>query len=259
MITSQLSKVGLNSALVGSSEAMVAVMGPKASAVLINAFRSGSNIYGAAAMKSAAKLLRGNAITAGVTVVVLSSFDIANIFRGRISGKQLFKNLTSTGATVAGGAGGWLGGAAIGSALFPGVGTVIGGLVGSVVAGAAAGKVVDTVVGSFVEDDADEMVRIIQKEFGNLAQDYLLNQKEGEKVADRLKEKLDGKKLQDMFASSDRRGYARNLLIPMIEDEVKNRKKIAAVSNDRIAKSMRYILEKIADNPDQEDIEKILV
>ena len=118
---------------------------------------------------------------------------------------------------------------------------------------------VDTVVGSFVEDDADEMVRMIQQEFGNLAQDYLLNQKEGEKVADRLKEKLDGKKLQDMFASSDRRGYARNLLIPMIEDEVKNRKKIAAVSNDRIAKSMRYILEKIADNPNPEDMEKIFV
>lgn len=259
VVTSQLSKAGLNSALVGSSEAVVAVMGPKASAVLVNAFRSGSNIYGAAAMKSAAKLLRGNAITAGVTVVVLSSFDIANIFKGRISGKQLFKNLTSTGLTVAGGTGGWLGGAAIGSALFPGVGTVIGGLVGSVVAGAAAGKVVDTVVGSFVEDDADEMVRIIQQEFGNLAQDYLLNQKEGEKVADRLKEKLDGKKLQDMFASSDRRGYARNLLIPIIEDEVKNRKKIAAVSNDRIAKSMRYILEKIAYNPNPEDMEKIFV
>ena len=143
--------------------------------------------------------------------------------------------------------------------MFPGVGTVIGGLVGSVVAGAAAGKVVDTVVGNFVEDDADEMVRIIQKEFGNLAQDYLLNQKEGEKVADRLKEKLDGKKLQDMFASSDRRAYARNLLIPMIEEEVKNRKKIPAVSNDRIATSIKYILEKIADAPNLEDIDKIFV
>ena len=56
IIASQLSKAGLNSALVGSSEAIVSFMGPKASAVLVNAFRSGSNIYGAAAMKSAAKL-----------------------------------------------------------------------------------------------------------------------------------------------------------------------------------------------------------
>ncbi len=67
------------------------MMGPKASAVLINAFRVGSKpIYGAAAMKAAAKLL-SNTITAGITFVVLSSFDVANIFRGRISGKQLFK------------------------------------------------------------------------------------------------------------------------------------------------------------------------
>lgn len=77
IIASQLSKAGLNSALVGSSEAIVSFMGPKASAVLVNAFRSGSNIYGAAAMKSAAKLLRGNVITSSVTVVILSSVDIA--------------------------------------------------------------------------------------------------------------------------------------------------------------------------------------
>ena len=68
-------------------------VGPKACAVIVNAFRTGGNIYGAAAMKSAAKLLRGNAVVAGLTVVVLSSFDIADIVRGRISPGQLAKNL----------------------------------------------------------------------------------------------------------------------------------------------------------------------
>ncbi len=164
ILASQLSKAGLNSALVGSSEVIVSIMGPKASAMLVNAFRSGSNIYGAAAMKSAAKLLRGNVITAGVTVVVLSPFDIANIFRGRISGKQLFKNLANTTSTVAGGTAGWIGGAAIGSAIFPGVGAV-------------ANKAIDNVLGAFIEDDANEMVNIIEKQFGKLAVDYLLNQK----------------------------------------------------------------------------------
>lgn len=53
VLASQLSKAGLNSALVSSSETIVSIMGPKASAMLVNAFRSGSNIYGAAAMKSA--------------------------------------------------------------------------------------------------------------------------------------------------------------------------------------------------------------
>ncbi|WP_027621462.1 hypothetical protein [Acetivibrio clariflavus] len=250
VLASQLSKAGLNSALVGSSEAIVKFMGPKASAVLINAFRSGSNIYGAAAMKSAAKLLRGNAITAGVTVVVLSSFDIANIFRGRISGKQLFKNLTNTITTVAGGTGGWLGGAAIGSAILPGAGTVIGGLVGSIAAGAVAGKATGAILGNFIEDDADEMVKIIQEEFEILAQDYLLNQKEAEKSVDKLGEKLDGKLLKDMFASSDRKEFARNILIPIIENEVKKRKYISAVSDEQMVKSLREVLENISDNFD---------
>lgn len=248
ILTSQLSKAGLNSALVGSSETIVALMGPKASAILINAFRGGSNIYGAAAMKSAAKLLRGNAITAGVTVVVLSSIDIADIFRGRISGRQLFKNLTNTVSTVAGGTGGWLGGAAIGSTILPGVGTVVGGLIGSIAAGVVAGKTTDKVLGNFIEDDADEMVDIIEDEFKMLAQDYLLNQKEAEKSVDILKEKLDGKLLKDMFASSDRKKFARNLLIPIIENEIGKRRYINEVSNEQMVAGLKNVLEKIADN-----------
>ncbi|MCR2047292.1 hypothetical protein NSB25_08385 [Acetatifactor muris] len=251
IIASQLSKAGLNSALVGSSEVIVAFMGPKASAVLINAFRSGSKIYGAAAMKSAAKLLRGNVITAGVTVVVLSSFDIANIFRGRISGKQLFKNLANTASTVAGGTGGWLGGAAVGSAILPGVGTIVGGLIGSIAGGAAAGKATGAVLNNFIEDDADEMVGIIQKEFEELAQDYLLNQKEAEKIVEELSRKLDGKMLKDMFASSHRKKFARQLLEPLIEKEIKKRKRIRAVSDKQMAKGLKEVLEEISDSIDR--------
>ena len=256
IIASQLSKAGLNSALVGSSEAIVSFMGPKASAVLVNAFRSGSNIYGAAAMKSAAKLLRGNVITSSVTVVLLSSVDIANIFRGRISGKQLFKNLAGTATTVAGGTGGWLGGSAVGSMVFPGFGTIVGGLIGSVIGGAAAGKATDTVLGSFIEDDADEMIRIIQKEFEDLAQDYLLNQKEAEKSVDKLSNILDGKMLKDMYASSDRSEYARNLLIPIIENEVKKRKYVGKVTNKQMVRSLKEVLEDISDHMDENNLER---
>ena len=250
IIAGQLSKAGLNSALVGSSEAIVAFMGPKASAILINSFRQGSNIYGAAAMKSAAKLLRGNVITAGVTVVVLSSFDVANIFRGRISGKQLFKNLANTTSTVGGGTAGWLCGAAIGSVIVPGAGAIVGGLIGSIAAGAGAGKVSNAVLGSFIEDDADEMVRIIQKVFEELAVDYLLSQKEAEKSVDRLGEILDGKMLKDMFASKNRKEYARKLLMPIIENETQKRKHIATVNDEQLALSLRDVLEDISDSLD---------
>lgn len=248
VIAAQLSKAGLNSALVGSSEAIVSMMGPKASAVLINAFRAGSKpIYGAAAMKSAAKLLRGNVITAGVTFVVLSSFDVANIFRGRISGKQLFKNMVGTAATVGGGTGGWLAGAAAGSAIFPGVGTVIGGIAGTVIGGAAAGKVSNAVVGEFIEDDADEMVKIIQNVFTDMASEYLLSNKEAEKSVDKLKDKLDGKILKDMFASSDRKQFARNMLTPIIEKETAKREVIHSLSTEQMINSVRKVLEEIND------------
>lgn len=248
VIVAQLSKAGLNSALVSSSEAIVSMMGPKASAVLINAFRVGAKpIYGAAAMKSAAKLLRGNTITAGVTFVVLSSFDVANIFRGRISGKQLFKNMVGTVATVGGGTGGWLAGAAAGSAILPGIGTVIGGIAGSVIGGAAAGKVSNTVVGEFIEDDADEMVKIIQDVFTDMAAEYLLNNKEAEKSVDKLKDKLDGKVLKDMFASGDRKQFARNLLTPIIEVETAKREAIHNLSSEQMITSIRIVLEEIND------------
>ena len=247
VLSSQLSKAGFNSLLVNSSEAVVAVMGPKASAVLVNAFRNGSNIYGAAAMKSAAKLLRGNVITSAVTVAVLSTVDVVNIFRGRISGKQLFKNLANTTSTVAGGTGGWLGGAAIGSAILPGVGTVIGGLIGSIAAGAAAGKVSNAVLGAFIEDDAEEMVSIIESEFQDLAADYLINKDEADNIVEKLQKELNGKKLKDMFASSDRIEYADNLLIPIIESEIRKRKFVKVPTNKQMIDSLKEVLEEIAD------------
>ncbi|MBE6806766.1 MAG: hypothetical protein E7527_01950 [Ruminococcaceae bacterium] len=252
VLASQLSKTGLNSLMAGGSEAIVAVMGPKASALLVNAFRGGANIYGAAAMKSAAKLLRGNAITAGATVLVMSSFDIANIFRNRISGKQLFKNLANTTSTVAGGTGGWMAGAAVGSAILPGIGTFVGGLLGSIGAGAVAGKVSEGILGAFIEDDAQEMVRVIESVFKNMAEEYLLNQEEAEKVVDKLGNKLTGDLLKDMFASSNRKNFARNLLTPIVEDVVAKRRAIQLPSEKQLVIGLKKVLEEIAEESEKE-------
>lgn len=257
VLSSQLARTGLNSALVGSSETLVNLMGPKASAYLVNAFRSGKNIYGAAAMKSASKMLRGNVITSAVSVVVLSSFDIANIFSGRISGAQLFKNVANTVSSVGGGTAGWVAGAATGAAIgsaIPIVGTAIGGVVGGIVGsfagGAAAGKVSSTILDQFIEDDADKMIAIIQETFVQLAEDYLLNKNEAENVTDKLKEKLTGTLLKDMFSSSNRSTFAKNLLEPLIEDEVKLRKKIKIPSDAEFTMGLRRVLEKIVSDTD---------
>ena len=254
ILSGQLSRAGLNSALVGSSEAIIQLMGPKASAMLVNTFRSGKNIYGAAAMKSAAKMLRGNAITGAVSVAVLSSLDIANIFRGRISGSQLFKNIANTASAVAGGTAGWIGGSTAGAfigSVVPFIGTAIGGVVGgvlgSVAGGSAAGKVSDSVLDEFIEDDANKMVKKIEDVFTKLSEDYLLNKKEAEKIIDRLGNKLTGSLLKDMFASSNRDLFAKNLLIPLIEDQVKNRQVIKMPSDDQMVYGLRMVLEELSD------------
>ena len=50
--------------------------------VLANTFRSRTNIYDAAAMKSASKLLQDNMIIRIVSFAVLSIGDVENIFSG---------------------------------------------------------------------------------------------------------------------------------------------------------------------------------
>lgn len=255
VLSGQLVKSGFNSALVGTTDTLVAFMGSKASAILVNAFRDGNKaIYGAAAMKSASKILRGNIITAGVSMIVLSSVDVANIFNGKISGKQLFKNLTNTAGSIVGGTAGWAAGttagATIGSAI-PGIGTAIGatvgGIIGSVGGGVTASKVTDTVVGSFIEDDAEEMIRIIQKEFQKLSSEYLLNKVEAEKIVDKLQDKLDGKRLKEMFASSDHQEFARNLLRPLMEKAILKREYINLPTDAQMIETIRDVLEEVSD------------
>ena len=251
VLASQLSKAGLNSLMVGASKEVVNLFGSKAASFLVNAFRSSSQsaIYGAAAKNMAAKLLRGNLITSTVTFVILSSFDIADIFRGRISGKQLFVNMTNTASAVAGGTAGWMVGAAVGSAILPGAGTIVGGLVGSVIGGVGSSKSTDVVLSKiFKESDADEMIHILQQEFSKISHDYLLNEKEAEKSVDALKKVLSGAVLKDMFSCSDKRKFADDLLVPIIENEIKKRAFVNKITNSQVVKGLSEVLEDLSDD-----------
>ena len=250
LCASQLAKAGMNRMLVGTTDAIVGALGPKASAIIVNAFRSGSNIYGAAAMKSASKLLRGNIITAAITTAILSTGDVINIFSGRISGAQLFKNLTTTAASVGGATAGWAGGAAAGAAIgsfIPIIGTAaggfIGGLLGAFGGGSLAGDVTKSVLDEFVEDDAEEMIRIMQSEFETLAGDYLVNKEEAEEIADKLKDTIDGSTLKDMYASSSRYGFAEDMLRPLFEFTVANRKRVSLPDNSALLSGIRQVLD----------------
>lgn len=249
LIGGQLSKAGLNSLLVGGTEKIVGVLGPKASAILINAFRNSSqaSLAGAAAMKSASKLLRGNIISGTITFVLLSSADVVRIFRGRISGPQLFKNLLCTAASVGGGSAGMLAGAAAGSVVIPVIGSAIGAIGGAVLGGAATEKVVHSASDQFIEDDADKMADILQDAFTELCDEYLLTAKEAEKSVDRLSEKLDGHTLRDMFASDDQKAFARDLITPILENQIKKRKHVYLPSRYALTSALKTALESIED------------
>ena len=97
------------------------------------------------------------------------------------------------------------------------------------------------------ETDVNKMTPIIEKVFKELADEYLLNQKEVEKTSDSLRDILTHRKLKSMFASKDREKYARDILTPLIEKEVKHRKHITIPTEEQMFDGLREILEDIAE------------
>lgn len=247
VVSSQIAKSSINTVLSPGFQALAKAMGPKAYAVIANAFRSGSSVSGAAAINSAAKLLKGNAISAAVTTAVLTLFDVSDVVRGRISGTQMVANVVKTSTTAFGGAAGWVGGSAIGSLVMPGVGTVVGGLVGSLVAGGGAGFLMDKVTGKFVDSDAEKMMELIQETFLDICEEYLLNQDEAEKVSDQLAKILNDKTLKKMHASSDRYEYAKDLIEPLAQEQAARRIKIETPSEQLMEEGIDFALMDIAE------------
>lgn len=260
----QLTKCGLNSALRPATEAVVKMMGSKAYTTLAYAFRSGAPLRGAAAMSSAAKILRGNIITAVVTIMVLSSVDISKYARRRMSGKQLTKNVINTTVTVGGGVAGGLAGAAaaakagalMGTTILPGVGTVLGGIVGGLVGSAIACTISKKATKKLIgKDDAEEMAEILQKHFVELASEYMLvSEKEANRCIDELRHALNGgKRLEDMFASKDRDDFARKLIEPIMEKVSKQRKHVSLPNTDSMIYELGKFIDEKSNTPEQDN------
>ncbi len=253
ILAAQLGRTGLEQALRGTTDYLVKSMGSKATHFLANGLRSSGKIYGAAAVNNVSKILRGNIVTGIATTVVMSVPDFYRMFNGKMSGAQVFKNVAKTGAGVAGGVAGWMGGAATGVAVgsaVPIVGTVVGGIVGGLIGsfagGSAGSKVAEVVLDEFIEDDANEMMEIVEEVFGNLAFDYLLNEKEAQKAINKFSKKDIPQLLMDMYASNDRKQYITKKLENIIIPIVKERLKIKLPTNQEIIDNMGEVLEELA-------------
>lgn len=254
IITAQIGRTGIEQSLRGTTDWIVQNIGSKTAAWLANGLRNGSNIYGAAAMSNMSKLLRGNIVTGVVTTLVLSSADFGRLFNGKVSGAQVFKNVTTTASAVAGGTGGWLagaaGGATVGSAI-PIIGTVVGGIIGgifgSLVGGTVASATVSTVLDQFIEDDANEMLSRVSKVFSVLATNYLLTKAEATKVLERFINKGElPDTLRNIYASQNRDDYIHSILTPLIEEQVKSRRVIPLPSTKNMMKKTGSIIDSLA-------------
>lgn len=202
--TAQMARTGVNQVLMTPSIALVKVLPPPVRQALVNFLRTGAPIYGEAATRNLAKLMRSNVIASTVTIVVLSSGNIINYFRGRISAAQLMAEVSVLAAGIVGG---YIGGAFLG-ALFGPLGAIAGGMIVGSLSSSAAQKLIS----EFHESDAEKMIEILQDSLQQLASGYLLNQEEGLLVVEELRKLLNAEVLLCMFASKDQKLFADTLV-----------------------------------------------
>lgn len=244
VLTAQLARTGVSSALANPSIEVVRMLPSPIRKGLLRVMRDGAVIYGNAATRNLAKLLRSNIIANGAIVLVMSAGDITNFFRNRISAKQLFKNLLNIAGGIGGGYVGALGGTALAGVIGIGTGglgtavILLGGVAGGGIGGTAASKVGD----HFAEDDAEEMVRILDERFVLLAQEYLLSQEEMDIIVGELRMLLAGDKLLEMYASDDRTAFADTLLTEAIQRTVRWRVRIHAPNHAELVQGLGRVL-----------------
>lgn len=247
VVTAQAARTGLAQMLMKPSIALVRAMPSSVRHALVNVFRDGAPLYGSAATKNLAKLLRTNLVAQAAMTLVLSADSIASYVRGRISGPQLFKEVS----TVAGGLGGGLLGGALTARVLAAAGASGGLLVpaaiaaGTVAGGALGGNLTRSAVGAFVEDDAVMLTGLINERFITLSQEYLLSEEELALVTESLRKQLVKDQLLAMYAAKDRAAFADDLLIRTIEGVVRFRARISLPTQEDAAERLPGLLERL--------------
>lgn len=251
MVVSQLSRTGLSNALMAPSQAVVGKLGFKASATIVNGLRALTGktaISGAAASKQLAKMLRGNAVSAAVTLAVFSVPETYRLFQGKASGAQYAQNMACLATSVAGGIAGAAAagaaaakvGAAAGTAVSPGVGTVVGlagGMVGGTVGTVAAG----VVGGILFEGDSASFGRYFNAMVSCMAVECLLDGHE----MDELLAILNGVKpeefktlMEEMLSSKFQEAKVRAFLVPVFDEIVSRRERFELPTNKQISDAL---------------------
>ena len=239
VVSSQITKTGVSNLLNKPSNELVKLLPSTVRKQLLAAIRDGAPIYGAAASKNLAKLLRVNFITQVVTVLVLSSNDIFHYAQGKISGKQLFKEVTTL-------VSGLIGGGVVGVLLAPlgPVGVIIGSIIGTGLSSEAMRRLLN----QFIEDDAVKLIEIVNNRFAILANEYLLSKSELDLAVEVLRGCLVHSKLLEMYASEDRMRFADELIEKCIQSIIVWRTRVRIPGQFVLAKGISRVLDRLENN-----------
>lgn len=233
------------------SQAVIGGLGFKASATIVNGLRALTGktaISGAAASKQLAKMLRGNAVSAAVTLAVFSVPDTYKLFQGKASGAQYAQNMACLATSVAGGIAGATAagvaaakvGAAAGTAVSPGVGTIVG-LAGGMVGGTVGTVAASAVGGILFEGDSASFGRYFNAMVSCMAVEYLLDGHE----MDELLAVLNGVKpeefkalMEETLSSQFQEAKVRAFLVPMFDEIVSRRERFALPTSRQISDAL---------------------
>ena len=141
----------------------IAKDGPKAFAKKIAKKLTEKAMLSSTLAKKTIILLNANVVTGALVTGVMSAVDVARAIKGQLSPQQLFKNVTKTATSVAGGM--------IGMIVFAGVGfqipsvstaviSVIGGVLGLIFGSMIMSKITSKVLDFFIEDETVKMLTI---------------------------------------------------------------------------------------------------
>lgn len=251
LVSAQLTKTNLNTLLLEPSIELVKALPSVVRTNLLATMRNGAPIFGAAASNNLSKLLRGNLIVSAVTTLVLSSQDILNFVTGKISGQQLFKEVTTIVSGVIGTTVGATGttalAGALGLSLGP-IGAAVTSIVGGIIGGGMSTAVSRNILDRFIEDDAIELVRIINKQFSILAFDYLLSEEEIELSLEVLRGCLIQSKLLEMFAAKNRELFADELILKCINSVIIWRTKVRVPSQSQFVDGVSRVITGLENN-----------
>lgn len=195
--------------------------------------------------KKTIMMLNANVVTGALVTGVMSTIDIVRAIKGELSPKQLFKNVTKTSASVAGGI--------IGMLIFGGIGftvpsvstavvSLVGGVIGLIIGSLIMTKIASKILDFFIQDDSVKMLEIFNDVLLICAQDYVLNEEELKQALHDFNSVYDMKdELRSMFASDNRENYATSMIDKELSRIVRQRMFLHVPSNREIYDVLEHL------------------